>query len=182
MKFIMAQILGVICSILSISVTQFKSLKHILIGELAMNLLFAANYLLLDGISGALVCAFAALHAVVVYVYNNKEKKMPVLITALFILIYSAVALVPLALNIASSDVTLLYVIKSVLPLISSLLFTFAIGQRKTIGYRLIKSTNTVMWLIFDLCVSSYGSLISRFLNLASHGIAILRHDVKKQN
>lgn len=59
MIFYIAQAIGIITTICSVVVVQFKSIKKILLGQIISNLLVALNYMLLGGLSGAGVCILA---------------------------------------------------------------------------------------------------------------------------
>lgn len=170
MRFLFAQITGILCSILSISLTQFKERKHILIGEVALNILFGINYFLLMGYTGTLVCIIAMIHTVIVYKYSIKDAKIPLYINISAIVCYIIVTLLCAK------------VIKDYFPFISAILFTFAINQKDTFKYRLLKASNTSIWLIYDICVRSYGSLFAKVLNLISHAVAIKRYNLPNQS
>lgn len=165
MNFILAQITGIICTVISLSITHFKKLNHIIIGEVVLNAVFGINYALLSAWSGLAVALAATVHSLCVTYFNNNDKKFPWWISLIFVAIYGAI-------TVFTFDG-----IKDIFPFISSVMFTLAITQKVPLKYRLLKATLSLMWLVYDLCVMSYGSVITRILSIFSHGIAIIRND-----
>lgn len=169
MTFILAQITGLICTIISLSITHFKKLQHIIIGEVVLNAVFGINYALLCAWSGLAIAIAATVHSLCVTFFNSKNKKIPVWISIVFVAVYSAITLFTYT------------EIKDIFPFVSSVMFTLAITQKAPLKYRLLKATLSLMWLVYDICVMSYGSILTRVLSIVSHSIAISRNDIKKK-
>lgn len=169
MNFVLAQITGIICTIISLSITHFKKLNHIIIGEVVLNAVFGINYALLGAWSGLAVALAATVHSLCVTYFNNNDKKIPLWISFVFVGLYAIIT----AFTFTG--------IKDIFPFISSVMFTLAITQKVPLKYRLLKATLSVMWLVYDLCVMSYGSVLTRILSIVSHVIAITRNDIQNK-
>ena len=84
-NFIIAQIFGVIGIIFSVLSMQMKTKKNIMIMLLCLNLASALNFLFLNSISGSLVCFFAVFETFLNYLFDSKNKKVPIYVIAFYV-------------------------------------------------------------------------------------------------
>ena len=73
MKFIIAQILGILVGVASLSCVQFKNEKIVLAGQFLSNVFMAGSCALLGGLAGAWICVLAAIQTLLVYRANNAD-------------------------------------------------------------------------------------------------------------
>lgn len=166
MTYILAQITGLMCTVFSLSIAHLKKVSHILIGEILLNFTFIINYALLGGWSGVCTSGVATIQALIISFFNKKDKKFPIWISVVFVGFYGFVAVVTFE------------TFKDIFPFIGATLFTIAICQKKPFYYRLLKLTLGTMWLVYDLCMLSFGSVTTRLLSISSYVIAIVRNDI----
>lgn len=169
MTYILAQITGLMCTVFSLCIAHFKKVSHILLGEILLNFTFIINYALLGGWSGVCTAGIATVQAVIISFFNRKDKKFPIWLSVVFVGLYALVTIVTFK------------TFKDIFPFIGSTLFTIAIRQKKPFYYRLLKLTLVTMWLIYDLCMFSFGSATTRILSISSYVIAIIRNDINKK-
>ena len=169
MTYILAQITGLMCTVFSLCIAHLKKVSHILIGEILLNFTFILNYALLGGWSGVCTAGIATIQALIISFYNKKDKTFPIYLSVVFVGLYSLVTIVTFN------------TFKDIFPFIGSTLFTIAIRQKKPFHYRLLKLTLVTMWLVYDLCMLSFGSATTRLLSISSYVIAIFRNDIKKK-
>ena len=81
---IVVGIIGIVFSTLSM---QMKTKKNIMLMLLGLNLASAFNFLFLNSISGSLVCFFAVLETFINYLFDSKNKKVPVYIVIIYIVV-----------------------------------------------------------------------------------------------
>ena len=129
-NFILSQIFGFAAIFLGIISFQFKSMKSILISQLVCNGLSVLMYIFNGGTSGAWICVIAIVQSIVIYIFNRKEKKTPMAVSLLFILLY-----------IVNSCITF----KSARDLLSggaALAFAVSLLQKSSAGYRTVMLSN----------------------------------------
>lgn len=165
---IIAQVIGILLSVCVIGIVQLKSIKAILIAEVAVNLLTVANYALLGGMSGALPSVVAIFHVLLSYYFVGKERRFPLWLTAIFMAIYAAINVMTFRSPI------------DILPLVCTLLFAITVVQSKASGYRIIKTLTMVLWLVYDISVGAWTTVIAHGFLIVSGIIGIIRLDIKK--
>lgn len=167
MKFILSQCIGFIGTLISLYIVQLKKINHILIGEVAANLIIGLNYFLLGGFSGVGVNLVATVQTVISYVFSSKNKTFPTWCTVVFMMIYT---------------VCFVLTYKSPVDIFSyicALLFALAIIQEKSSRYRIFMLANTLIWLIYDYHAMAYSTMLTHILLGTSTLVAIIRLDIK---
>lgn len=167
--FIIAQIFGLIGIVFSILSMQMKTKKNIMIMLLGLNLSSALNFLFLGSISGSLVCLFAVLETIINYLYDNKNKRIPIYIISIYVIINIILGLISYK------------GLFDIVPIICALLFCATICTKKESNIRKIMFGNQSLWLIYDITIKAYMFSISNILTLISIIISIVRYDIKKQ-
>ena len=168
--FYIAQGIGVLCIVLSMGIQQFKDIRYIQIGNVAINLLIALQYLLLNALSGAWVCMVAAVQSVIMILLNRKDnsKNLRNWINLLFCAIYIA-------------GTCVVYTgIKDLFSCAGALFFALAIAQTSAGKYRLFNAGNAVVWIIYNIYSMAYVALINQLLKLGSIIVAVIRLDIPK--
>lgn len=170
LPFVIAQAIGPVTTVLSVLSAQMKNITAILITELAANFLVALSYILLGGISGFSICLSACLQIIFSFVYAKKEKRVPKLLTVVFILLYVALSVI------------FYQTPMDILPCLCAVGFALSVAQSKPAGYRFFMSICTALWIVYDILISAWGMLITHGLLLTSLVVAIVRQDVKKRS
>lgn len=168
-KFIIAQIFGVIGIVCSVLSMQMKTKKNIMIMLAALSLASALNFLFLGSISGSLICFFAVLETFINYLYDSKNKKVPVYIIIIYVIVNIVLGLV--------SYKGLL----DIVPIACALLFCATVCTKREYNIRKIMFANQSLWLVYDIIVKAYMFSVSNVLTLISIIISIIRYDLKKQ-
>lgn len=171
LTFYIAQIVGALTTITVVVATQLKNMKHILICQICANLMVAVSSAMLGGLSGAWICAVAAVQTVVLYILDQKgvSQKAKNGLLWLFAAMYVG-------------GTVLVY--RSWGDLVScagALLYLLAIVQTQSSKYRRYVCLNTLLWLIYDLTIFAFGSMITHGIEFLSAVIGIVRLDIKKQ-
>lgn len=166
--FYIAQIFGIIGIIFSVLSMQMKDKKNIMIMLLCLNLASALNFVFLDSWSGSLVCFFAVLETFITYLFDSKNKKLPLYIITFYIVV-----------NIILGIKTYAGLI-DILPIVCALLYCASVCSKKESNIRKIMFANQSIWLIYDLIVKAYLFSVSNILTLISIIISFIRFDKNK--
>ena len=169
-NFAVAQTFGVIGIIFSVLSMQMKTKKNIMIMLLGLNLASALNFLFLDSFSGSLVCFFAVLETFINYLFDSKNKKVPIYIIVIYVI-------VNLVLGFSTFKSFL-----DIIPVACALLFCATVCTNKESNIRKLMFGNQSLWLIYDIIVKAYMFSISNILTLISIIISFYRFDFKKRN
>ena len=168
-NFVLAQIFGVIGIIFSVLSMQMKTKKNIMLMLLGLNTASALNFLFLNSISGSLVCFFGVLETIINYLFDSKNKKIPVYIIIFYIV-------VNLILGFSSYKTIL-----DLVPIICALLYVGTVCTKKESNIRKLMFANQSFWLVYDIIVKAYMFSISNILTLISTIISMYRFDFKKK-
>lgn len=168
-NFLIAQIFGVFGIVFSVLSMQMKTKKKIMIMLFCLNLASALNFLFLDSLSGSYICFFAMIETVINYFYDTKNKKVPLLIVILYIIINIALGL--LGYN----------TILDLIPIACALLYCATVCTKRESNIRKLMLGNQTLWLVYDIVNKAYMFSISNILTIISTGIAIYRFDCKNK-
>ncbi len=161
--FWFAQILAIIICIIS-SISYFSKRKDTYLGvQFVVNILYGTQYLLLGAFSGAISNAVSLIKYIVFYRNAKQSKKNPTWQAIFFCLL--SVGLGCLAIN---GWYTLV-------PIITSLIFTFAIWQDNPIVLRIIVIVCNALWIVFNLSVGAYVSAAYSFIELTMAFITMIK-------
>ena len=171
-NFIIGQVISTIGLILSVAITQFKEVKHILLGDITANLIVALSYVFLGGMSGAWICIVGAVQVFIIYQGNKRNisqetrNKLTLVFAAAYIIgtivVYQGWS------DIVSCACAMLYVL--------------AIIQTASSGYRIFMLLNSSLWVIYDISTAAYVNMLTHGMMVVSLIIAMLRLDRKKHN
>ena len=169
--FLIGQLAGGLSTVTALLCVQAKEAKMILLGQFACNILSAACYGLLGSFSGAWVCILAAVQTVLISLVNRNEpakrKKQVRIISVLFSVAYIL------------GTVWTYSGWPDVITGICALLFVITISQEKAGQMRSVMILSMSLWIIFDIAVGAYTSILTHGSTLASLLIARLRLDRK---
>ena len=163
--FLSAQALGIVRLLLAIYTMQRKQMENIIVLECTTNLLAAVERALLGSLVGSTVCFVAIAHTILIYLFRKKEQGLPVLLSMLFVSLYTAI---PLLTNQG---------VEGILTLIASVLFAMGIIQERSSAFRLFKLPSVLMWLIYDVIIGAYASIFTDGLAVSSAIVGIVRLD-----
>ena len=167
-NFAVAQVFGIIGIIFSALSMQMKTKRNIMIMLLCLNLASALNFLFLNSISGSLVCFFAVIETFVNYLFDSKNKIVPIYVVIFYVI-------VNLILGISTYHSLL-----DIIPIVCALLFCATVCTKKESAIRKLMFGNQSLWLVYDIIVKAYMFSISNILTLISIIIAFFRFDYKK--
>ena len=153
-NFIIAQIFGVIGIIFSVLSMQMKTKKNIMIMLLCLNLASALNFLFLDSISGSLVCFFAVFETFLNYLFDSKNKRVPVYVIAFYVVV-----------NLILGFSTYKSII-DLIPIVCALIYCATVCTNREFIIRKEMFANQTLWLIYDIIVKAYMFSISNILTL----------------
>ena len=169
--FYIAQIIGALTTVTVVVAAQLKDMKWILMCQIAANLMVALSSAMLGGLSGAWICAVAAVQTVVLYFLDKKgisgrhKNCLLWVFAAMYVggtaLVYSGWG------DLVSCAGALLYLL--------------AIIQKDSAKYRRYICINTLLWLVYDLTILAFGNMITHGIEFVSAVVGILRLDIRKK-
>lgn len=166
--FIAAQIIGILITVSSVIGMQFKDMKWVLMGQIVSNLLTALNLALLGGLSGAGICITATVHTVTVFLLKMKNRKFPAEMSIVFAAVYT---LCSIAAYKSAFDI---------LALVAALIYAMSVIQPRSSVCRIYLLINSLLWIIYDLSIGAYTTIITYVILITSIVIAMIRIDVKE--
>ena len=152
---VIAEILGLLVLPAALLVQSFKRIRYILVGEIALNLAVAVSQLMLDGVAGAAQCVLAIVQTVLLFLVENKSRRLTVAVTVLCMGIYTVAGILTYA---HPCDL---------LPLLSSLSYSVAVMQRRPGAYRALKNINCAANLAYDIYIVAYSLMLT-------HGVLLI--------
>lgn len=167
MAFLLAQIIGIMATVVEIVIMQFKNIKYILTGQCLSNFLIVIQYALLGGMSGAAVCVVATIQTLILYIYRKKEKHFPAALTILFLLLYLFSSLMTFK---SPADI---------LSCLAALLFAISVTQTESSKYRIIILINSILWIIYDINTKAFTMITTHAIAVVSVIIGMIRLDLK---
>ena len=149
-----AQVLGTIICIISTLSYFTKKKTSYLYAQFSVNALYSVQYFMLGSIAGG-ISNIVSLSKYVYFAYNAKrEKENP----KASIFIFCALSVI---LGIPAIDGWHTFI-----PIITSVLFTFAIWQDSAVLLRIIVMLCNVLWIIFNFKVQAYVSMVYSIVEL----------------
>lgn len=168
--FYIAQVIGALTTVTVVVAAQLKNMKYILMCQIAANLMVAASSAMLGGLSGAWICAVAAVQTVALYFLEKKgisPKAKNWLLAAFAAMYVGGTALVYQGWG-------------DLVSCAGALLYLLAIVQTNSAKYRRYICLNTLLWLVYDLTILAFGNMITHGIEFVSAVVGILRLDIKK--
>ena len=171
MSYVLAQVIGVIVAIISLSCVQFKDKRFILAGQFLNNFLFGVSWALLGGLAGAWICLLASVQILVLHFVGKEQTqtafRRKLVVTAIF----------------ASAYITGTCIVfkgwPDLIVCTCAMLFSLSIIQRNASRMRSVMFCNMILWIIYDLALGAYANMITHCLTIISLITAKLRLDRK---
>lgn len=168
MDNLIAQIIGLGGTALTIIAYQQNKRKNILGCMVLSATLFAIHYIILGAYTGAIMNILAATRSVV-FMNNTKKWAKSKVWVVVFMIIYTVAC-------IATWDKWY-----SVLPLIAMLLTTISNWFKSEKKIRFLTFPSSPCWLVYNILNNSVAGIITEIFVMSSLIIAIIRFDIKKK-
>lgn len=165
---ILSQILGILAIITFAIAPHQKNKKGVLIFQTIANILYALQYTLLYAFSAVIANGIDGIKNFIFYFYEKNEKKIPLKILWIYIIVI--VILGVITFNGAYT----------MIPIIVSLLYAYAVWQDNLTIYRIITIIGSIGWIIYNCIVGAYVSILGNSFQLLSAIIAIIRLDLRR--
>ena len=169
--FLIAQLFGIGSTFAAILCVQARTSAGVLLGQILANGFSALSYGFLGSLSGAWVCLLAAVHSVLISFIRKQDpfavNKRVILISFIFALAY-----------IIGSVITYTRW-PDVISCICALLFVLTIAQKDASKMRNVMLVSMSLWVLFDISVGAYTSIITHGSTILSILTAKVRLDKK---
>ena len=165
MEFYIAQGISIITAIIAVITLQAKGMRVILAGHIISNVLAGSTYFLLNSFSGAGISFVAIAQSVIMYFYNRKDKKPPVWLLSVFVVLYVACSV---------------FYYKSLIdifPALAAVCLAVSMAQNSAKASRIWYLFNPLLWVIYDDFVLAFGNLAMHLIIFISTVIALIRVD-----
>lgn len=166
---IWAQIVGIFAIIVFAISPHQKTKKKVLIFQLISNLLYAIQYVLLNAFSAVATNVIGGIKNLIFYFYAKDEKEIPNKFLYIYILI------------IVIFGVFTFNGLISIIPILVSILYAYAVWQDNLKVYRIITIIGSISWIIYNFLVGAYVGVAGNVFQLISAIIAFIRIDVLKK-
>lgn len=143
-----AQVLALITCVIS-ALSYISKRKDIYLAEqLSVNILYCLQYLILGAFSGAISNIISLAKYIVFYINAKKGKKNPLWQVIFFCLI---------SLILGCFALSEWY---TVIPIVTSVIFTVAIWQDNPVVLRIIVIVCSLLWIVYNISVGAYVSAV----------------------
>ena len=158
--------LGTVCVCIS-PLLKGKDMKLILLCVFSANALVGASYLATGAINGAVTCMVCAAQAIINYFFDRTNKKLPIWLLVVYALAFIVV------------NILVFEHIFDLITMVASLTFIMCIGQKTGAKYRVWVLINTLLWILYDLLMQTYGPLLIHGIQLVTVISGMVIHDIK---
>lgn len=165
--FYIAQVIGLLTTVVAVVSVQFKNVRHILIGCILSNVMVAVNFALLGGLSGTWICILAAFQTIMMYFLDKREDTVRIKgwLLALFTIMY------------IGGTCVVYQGWGDLISCICAILYVLAIIQSDARNYRKFILVNAFLWVVYDIYTMAYSSVLTHGLEVLSVLIAMRRLD-----
>lgn len=160
---IIAQILGFFALIFSVMSYQKTNKKGFLIVQVIANLFYISQYACLNAYSALIVVIISTIRALIFFMYEKKNKKIPLALLIIFIIITII------------AGVFTYETYWSILPIIIVCLFAYGTWQKNLKVTYTIGIMISILWIIYNSVVGAYVSAISAIFEGISSTIGLIR-------
>ncbi|MBQ8868374.1 MAG: YgjV family protein [Oscillospiraceae bacterium] len=165
---IVAQIIGIVVTILCIVSTQLKRKWQMLFISFVANFLNVIMFFLLNGVTSAVMVSLTASAQCAVncfLAYKNKEPStiQRIIFTVLYVV----------------SGVLQYSVFLDILPILASLLFMVSVFQKTEQKLRIFCLANAVVWIVYDSIIGTT-AVLGQIFSLVSILVALYRYRKQK--
>ena len=167
---ILAQIIGLIASMIMIVAIQVKDRKNLyLILNILVKILYGINFALLSAYSGTITQLIGLIITIVAYIYTKKNLNIPKWLTAIFIVI-----------TLIGGIITYNN-IYSFMAISCGITYALIVASKNMKTIRKLNLAQALLWTIYDLIINAYTASISSAFVVISTLIAIFRYDILKK-
>lgn len=161
---VLAQVLALFAILFWVISILLKNKKNILLMQVIANGIYGIEYLLLGAFSAASMNFLSFLRLLVYYFYTSLNIKMPKWILFVFI------ALV-LLFGIITYDGLI-----SLLPIIITVLYTYAFWQNNLNVARIIYIVAAIIWIYYNYEAGAYVGIIGNILEITTGLISLIKY------
>ncbi len=170
MQYYIGQLLGVLVTLGVIINFQFKKKRHMHIASLIINILSAANILLLDGFnSGVIVCTVAVIQLMLSIWHENKNTKASVTEKIIFLVLY------------VSGGVLGFHQPLDLLSIAAAVFYMLAVFQKKEQNFRIMLLCNMSIWTVYHTVLGST-AVFAQIAGIISSLVALYRYRNKAKS
>ena len=163
--FVIVQILGIISLVLFVVSLQQRRKENLLLWQIAGTLLFVAQYVLSDRLTGALTFSVVAVRGLVFYIYRKKDLKPSVAVLVVF-----------LAALLGSTIISWQNML-SVIPFLATAAKTWGTWQDDMKWTRRVSLLSQTIMIAYDLAAGMYTAALTEACNSVSTIVAMRRFD-----
>lgn len=164
MTYYIAQFLGILVTVGVIITLQMKKKKQMLMVSVIVNLLSAANILLLDGFnSGVIVCCVAVLQLLVSIWHEFKNTEAGPAEKIIFLVLYVAGGVIGIKIPL------------DILSTVAAVFYMLAVFQKKEQNIRLMLLANLTTWTVYHSILGST-AVFAQIAGIISSLIALYRY------
>ena len=174
---IVAQAIGIIAAALLIMSFQQRKQKGVILWQMAGQLLFTVNYLMLGITIGACLNALGFIRGIV---YSNRERFRAEKIIWVVIFVSASLAVYALGFLVFDKEPTFFNLAIELLPVLAYTVSTNGFRATKAAASRRCGLISSPLWLIYNITNVAIGGVICEVFNLTSIIIGIIRLDIKR--
>ena len=175
---ITAQAISILAMALNVLSFQNKSQRGVITFQLFGSALFAVSFLLLGGITGALLNIVGAVRAVV-YRYRERLHAEHIAWLLGFIALYLLCYLATFTLG--GTEPTAKNLILELLPVIGTTATNVGFRMRGARAIRFLGLFASPCWLTYNIVAGSIGAILCEAISLVSITVGILRFDIPRR-
>lgn len=170
MVYWIAQGVGIL-GLLVMLISLFQKNKDRMLGYVVFNgIFFGIEYLLLGAYSGMFSNFFGIFRT-----YISKEKEKYKNLNKWYILLFFIIGYAIIGLISFNGKIV------SLLPIISEIIYVIALWQKDVKKIRIGTLLMVILWLIYDIFVKAYPSMITDLIVMSSTIVAIVINDILKR-
>lgn len=155
-------ILSFVAMVLGLIEPFGKNMKIILAFNFTGNLLVGLSYLLVGGMSGALICFVACVQVIINFLFDLKGKKIPRWLVAIYMIAFLSANLLTFAKWY------------DIFALAAAMLFVISVAQSNAKNYRVLYFLNSTVWILYDFLAGAYGNLLTHICLFVATIISII--------
>ncbi len=173
----MAQIIGYVATVFSLSSFQLKSRKGVVILQLFGTALFSIHFFMLEAFSGAILNAICMVRAAIFIWRDKKWAAHPC-----WIYIFSGLSIASFFISVffLKENRTASTYLLELLPALGNVITTFAIRMKNSKLIRRYSILASPLWLCYNFFNASIGGCITEIFSIISIIIGMLRLDIKR--
>ena len=166
---ILSQVFGALGLVGTVVGDNQKKKITVLIAFIFANIMYALQYLFLYAWPALAISILATIRSTIYYQYEIKNKPKSVFILVLFLIVYAITGI------LTYQDLF------SFIPIISSMVFAWALWQTDLRKFRIVALIEPVAFFFYDFHVGAWVGMIVTVLEFIGALVAIIRLDILKK-